>query len=187
MLFYLMLLLSVYIYLLLKFQLPENETESKEVATGYNSEWDFLHCIGTMGGKNIQIMQPPHSGSIYFNNKGKFSIVLLALIDAYYQFKYVNVGVQGRISDGGVFNHTQLFEKLINNTLTIPQPTPLPAREMSSPFVIVANDGFPLTKNILKPFPGSHEKGSVERIFNYRLNRTQSVVENVFGLLTAVS
>lgn len=97
MLFHLMLLLSVYIYLLLKFQLPENETEWKEVARGYNSEWDFPHCIRTTDGKNIQIMQPPHSGSIYFNYKGKFSIVLLALIDAYYQFKYVNVGVQGRI------------------------------------------------------------------------------------------
>jgi hypothetical protein len=33
---------------------------------------------------------------------------------------------------------------------------------MSSPFVIVANDGFPLTKNILKPFPGNHKKEALK-------------------------
>jgi hypothetical protein len=73
----------------------------------------------------------------------------------------LNVGAQGSISDGGVFNHTSLFAKLIKNTLNIPQPPTVSAREMRSPFVIFADDAFPLTKNILKPFPGSHEKGSV--------------------------
>ena len=49
-----------------------------------------------------------------------FSIVLIALVDANYNFIYVDVGAQGRISDAGVFNNCSLSEKLKRNTMNVP-------------------------------------------------------------------
>lgn len=38
----------------------------------------------------------------------------------------------------------------------------------------------------MKPFQGEPARGSQERIFNYRLSRARSVVENAFGILSSV-
>jgi hypothetical protein len=54
------------------------------------------------------------------------------------------------------------------------------------PYVFVADDAFPLTEHIMKPFPVGVQKGSPRRVFNYRLSRARRLVENAFGLLGSV-
>jgi len=51
------------------------------------------------------------SASAYFNYKNTFSIALFALVDANYNFMFVDEGCQGRISDIGVFTNTELYKK----------------------------------------------------------------------------
>lgn len=58
----------------------------------------FFNSVAAMDGKHIAIK----SGSMYYNYKQFCSIVLFALVDADYRFIYVDVGCNGRISDGGV-------------------------------------------------------------------------------------
>lgn len=130
----------------------------------------------------MQIKQPRNSGSYYFNYKSTFSIVLLALVDANYKFIYVDVGTNGRISDGGVFRNSSLANALQDDFLGLPAPRLMNDGESLLPYVIVADDAFPLKVNMLKPYPFrglSKEK----RIFNYRLCRARRIVENAFGIL----
>lgn len=108
----------------------------------------------------------------------------MAIADARYRFLYIDVGCNGRISDGGVFNKCTFAAAMNNDALKLPEPTPLLGRTMNVPFMIVADDAFALRINIMKPFPGRTLTGA-QRIFNYRLSRARRVVENSFGILTA--
>lgn len=139
-----------------------------------------------MDGKHVVIQSPKYSGSEFFNYKGTFSIVLFAIVDANYNFIFVYIGCQGRISDGGVFKSTGFAKALNRQMLNLPELSVLPGREKPIPHVFVADDAFPLSLNIMKPFSGHQERGSRQRIFNYRLSRSRRVVENVFGILASV-
>lgn len=110
----------------------------------------------------------------------------MALVDAHYCFLYADVGCQGRISDGGVYKNTSLYQKIVSNELPLPPDAPLRGRRLPMPYVLVADDAFPLTNRLLKPFPGCHPKGSEQRIFNYRLSRARRIVENAFGIMVSV-
>lgn len=139
-----------------------------------------------MDGKHIVIQSPIKSGSEFINYKGTFSVVLYALVDANYNFLYTNIGCQGRISDGGVFKNTSLYQTIQEDKLMLPPNKPLPSRELCVPYLFVADDAFALGPRIMKPYSGIYPKGSVERIFNYRLSRARRVVENVFGIMASV-
>ena len=67
----------------------------------------------------------PNSGSDYFNYKQLFSVVFMAVVDADYKLIYIDVGCNGRVSDGGVFKNFSVYKALENNDLNIPEPTEL--------------------------------------------------------------
>lgn len=127
---------------------------------------------------------PDNAGSEYYNYKGTHSIVLLALVDANYKFTYIDVGCNGRVSDGGVFSNSSISEALEKNSLNIPPPKPLPQREIPIPYVILADDAFPLKPYIMKPYP-FRDVAVSRRIFNYRLSRARRMVESAFGILSS--
>ncbi|XP_050674464.1 uncharacterized protein LOC126971980 [Leptidea sinapis] len=99
----------------------------------------FPHCIGALDGKHVVIESPTHSGTEYFNYKKTFSIVLLALVDSKYIFG--DIGSQGKISDGGVFNNCLLWKRIIRK-LDFPPPCPLPGSNINIPYVFLADGAF---------------------------------------------
>ena len=158
----------------------------KNVATRYEQIWNFPHCVGSLDGKHIQIQAPPNSGSLFFNYKGTFSLVLMALVDADYKFIVVDIGNFGSNSDGGIFAKSELGKALEYNGLNLPESEPLAnANELGSiPYVIVADEAFPLKTNLMRPYPG-RGLDNEKRIFNYRLSRARRMVECAFGILAS--
>ena len=85
---------------------PENEEEWLAIAAGFEDVWQLPHCVGAADGKHVRILHPRNSGSVFYNYKGYYSIVLMAVVDANYNFIFADVGCQGRISDSGVMRNT---------------------------------------------------------------------------------
>lgn len=164
------------------FTTPSTPATWQPIADRFGQRWNFPHCCGALDGKHIAITKPRKSGSVYFNYKGFFSIVILALVDADYKFLWVNVGSNGSSSDCGIYNRSNLEPALRNETLGLPDQCPLPNDDQDTPYFIVGDDAFPLRTYIMKPFSGRY-LSRTERIFNYRLSRARRVVENAFGIL----
>lgn len=111
-------------------------------------------------------------------------IVLMAVINANYEIISADVGTNGRVSDGGVFSNTTFGTAFKQNTLNFPKPSKPQFASNELPYVLVGDDAFQLTENLMKPYPHT-SLSPQERIFNYRLSRARRIVENVFGILVA--
>lgn len=75
---------------------PKTVEDWKCVSKRFSTRWNFHNTVGALDGKHIAIRCPSHGGSLYYNYKGFHSIVLMALVDADYQFLYVDIGANGR-------------------------------------------------------------------------------------------
>jgi hypothetical protein len=84
------------------FRTPSNPAEWRKVADLYGRRWNLPHCCGALEGKHIALKQPRRTGTLYYNYKGFFSIVLLALVDADYKFLWAEVGANGASSDWSI-------------------------------------------------------------------------------------
>lgn len=120
--------------------MPTSPEEWLWISRQYEEKWQFPHCVGSMDGKHVIIQAPFKCGSDFYNYKSNFSIVLLALVDADYNFLFVVVGCQGRISDGGVFKNKTLYRKLENNDLSLPEDSALSHSNKPMPYVFLADE-----------------------------------------------
>lgn len=157
------------------------EEDFRNIAADYYNIWNFPNCLGAIDGKHIRVICPYHSGSMFYNYKQFFSIVLQALVDANYKFINIDVGGYGKQSDGGTFRSSTLFLYLTDGRLNIPHDTALPNSEITVPYVFIGDEAYPLLRNLLKPY-SRHQLTDVDKeYFNARLSRARRTVECAFG------
>jgi hypothetical protein len=165
---------------------PRSENEWLAIANDFAVQWQFPHCIGAIDGKHIRVIAPRNSGSYFYNYKDFFSIVLLAIVSADYQIIYLDLGSEGKASDGGIWQRCSFYEHLndANNPLNIPRMKRYKNVPVPIPFYLVGDDAFGLASNLMKPYKG-YGLTKKQRIFNYRLSHCQRTVENVFGIISS--
>ncbi|GFW95283.1 putative nuclease HARBI1 [Trichonephila clavipes] len=150
---------------------PTTVEEWKKIEKVFLQRWNFPRCCGAIDGKHVLIKRPPGSGSVYYNYKKTYSIILFAMVDADYCFTYVDVGGNGRANDSAVFRNSSLNIAMENKAIGFPED-----------HVIIGDDAFPLRPDLMKPF-SKHGLSDEEKIFNYRTSRARRVSENAFGIL----
>ena len=144
--------------------------------------WNVPQSVGAIDGKHIAIKKPRKSGSEYFNYKGYFSLVLLALVNADYKFLWINAGASGSSSDAQIFNRSKLKRRIENGTFRLPPPEPLGPGEPDLHYFLLGDDAFALMPWLVKPY-SRRQLTREEGIANYRISRGRRVVENSFGIL----
>ena len=68
-------------------------------------------CIEAIEMKHIVMKKPPFSGSLRHNSKGFFSIILLAICDACYNFTAIDVEQYGSKNDSAVLLNSKMKKK----------------------------------------------------------------------------
>lgn len=129
--------------------------------------------------------------------------MLLAIVDANYNFIFVNIGGYGREGDAGLFNRWDIGKRIVGNPrlcyedggLDIPDDNYIPGTgtkdahgvDISNtgikvPHIFLGDDAFALNRHLMKPYQRSSASGD-ECDFNYRHSLARRVVENAFGIL----
>lgn len=153
-------------------------------AADFELKWSYPNCIGAIDGKHVRIRCPSNTGSLCYNYKDYFSIVLLAIVDADCKFVAVDVGAYGREGDAGVFMRSKMGQQIENNTFRIPPPKVLPGTNVELPHIIVGDEAFSLHQNLMKSY---RRKATLtdrtKLIYNFRHSHARRVSENAFGIL----
>lgn len=155
-------------------QVPNRGEQWEEIIHDFETLWQFFNACGAMDGKHVNIRCPAKTGSQFFNYKKTFSTILFAVVDARYNFLYIDVGTNGRANDASVFAKSAFKRALEEDTLNVPPCG-----------VFIGDDAFPLRPNLLKPYSRCGHLNTRQKIFNYRLSRARRVVENAFGILVS--
>ena len=165
--------------------MPEPSAENwKDISAGFLTNANFPNCLGAVDGKHIRVMKPIRSGSLFFNYKSYFSVVLMAICDANYCFTFVDVGAFGKNCDSTVFKNSTFWKKMDNNSLPWPEPKALPGTtDPLLPHVIVADEAFALTDRVMRPYARKNLNYK-KKIFNYRLTRARRFIECSFGIFS---
>ena len=163
----------------------ESEEEWLKISEQFKKDWNMPHVIGCVDGKHIRVECPRLSGTLYYNYKGFFSIVLMAICDANYCFTLFDLGQYGSNNDSGVLANSNMGEMFDDNLLHVPEDSRLTENhERPLPYFLLGDDIFPLKKWLMRPYPGKNASEE-ERIYNYRHSRARRCIENAFGILSA--
>ncbi|XP_066596930.1 uncharacterized protein [Prorops nasuta] len=167
-----------------KYLFAPSEDDWKKCADGFWEKWNLPNCVGSIDGKHIRIRAPPNSGSLYFNYKKYFSIILMAVADHLYRFTLVDIGAFGGMNDAGVFSKSNIGINLQNEQLHLPhEEICLPNSQLKTWYYFVADDAFKLSPRVMKPYSKQNLTYD-EKIFNYRVSRARPTVESAFGILS---
>nr|XP_004212775.1 putative nuclease HARBI1 [Hydra vulgaris] len=81
---------------------PNDIQEWQNISKEFNQNLNFPQCIRAIDRKHVRIEAPAKSGFSFYNYKGFYCMILLAICDAKYCFTMVDKGGYGRDNDASI-------------------------------------------------------------------------------------
>lgn len=116
-----------------------NKEDHLKISSTFEVLWNFPHVVGCLDGKHLRVKCPEKSGSMFFNYKIYYSIVLQGVADANYKFIFVDVGAYGKQSVSGTFLASDLYDILDNYKNSLPLSTKIKDTEIDMPYVMLTD------------------------------------------------
>lgn len=161
---------------------PESETEWLEISKQFQEVWNMPHAIGCIDVKHIRVECLKLSGTLYYNYKGFYSIVLMAVCDANCCFTLFDLWQYGSNNDSCILVNSAMGEIFDMNLLHMPPDCKLNEdQEHSLPYYLLGDEIFPLNKWLMRPGKNTSEEG---RIYNYMHSRARRCIEKAFEVLS---
>jgi hypothetical protein len=95
------------------------EQEWKTVEEDFRKRANFPKCTGAKNGRHMGVIVPADNGSLFYNFKNYFSVVLLGVCDSKYRFTSVDIGSYGKCPDSSILKLTTVE----NTTCKYSQPS----------------------------------------------------------------
>lgn len=109
------------------------------------------------------------------------SIHLITLVDPNYNFIFTYAGLTPSES---IKNKSSMFEKC-HRFLERKGGKNLPKSEIFAPFIITADDTFPLLENIIPPYPYPYPQTNTKKsFFNSKLDKMSDSAKNAYRLMS---
>lgn len=137
--------------------------------------------VGAIDGTHFHIRKPNQSPEDYFYFKsGGFTMQCQAVVDRSRKFIDLSVGMPDSTNDARQLRRSMLYQRATTSNLFDPA-------DLVEGFVpyLIGDKGYPILPWLITPFrdmPGGR-RSVQETLFNRKLSRARSVVENAFGIL----
>ena len=90
---------------------------------------------------------------LYYFIIHNYIIILFYLFVIIYRFTFVDIGAQGRASDGGVYARCALEKAIQDRVINLPQDRRPVGFETALPYCMVGDEAFPLKTYLMRPYP----------------------------------
>lgn len=102
---------------------PKTKDDWLKISQDFEEKWNMPHAVGCIDCKHIRIECPKLTGTQYYNYKGFFSILLMAICDANYCFTVIDIGQYGSNNDSGILASSVMGEMFDRDEMNLPSPS----------------------------------------------------------------
>lgn len=96
----------------------------------------------------------------------------------------MDIGGEGRQCDSTIFQNSELSKRFCDGSLQLPAAKYVMNTNIKLPYVLVADEAFPLTTFMMRLYPRNN-LDTRKKVFNYKLSSARRSIECAFGILAA--